>query len=101
MNNNQNQNGNQSQKKIYLANIQEKTRKTGEVFFTGTLCLDEVESVPAEHIITGKNGKRYVKFIINPYKEGANQYGNTHNMALDTYKPQNNNNQNRSDNFRD
>ena len=106
---NQNQNGSQNhgqgQKKMYLANIQEKSRKTGEIFFTGSLCLDDVESVPKEHIFTGKNGKRYVKFIINPYKDGANQYGNTHNMAVDTFKPDQNksnyNNSNSNNNFRD
>jgi hypothetical protein len=27
-----------------------------------------------------------LKIIISPYKNGANEYGNTHSVAVDTYK---------------
>ena len=72
--------------KIYLGNLQEKSRATGDKFLTGSVCLNEIENVPDEHIQRGKNGKRYLKIIISPYRNGANEYGNTHSVAVDTYK---------------
>ncbi len=74
--------------KMYLGNLQEKTWPNGEKFLTGTICLDDVEKVPAEHIQEWKNGKRYLRIIVNPYKSGANQYGNTHSVSVDTFKKQ-------------
>jgi hypothetical protein len=73
--------------KIYLGNLQEKSRISGDKFLTGSVCLDDIENVPNEHIQKGKNSKRYLKIIISPYKNGANEYGNTHSVAVDTYKP--------------
>lgn len=37
-------------------------------------------------------GRKYVDAIINPNKNGADQYGYTHYMKLNTYKPNNNSN---------
>jgi hypothetical protein len=73
--------------KIYLGNLQEKSRVSGDKFLTGSVCLDDIENVPNEHIQKGNNGKRYLKIIISPYKNGANEYGNTHSVAVDTFKP--------------
>lgn len=75
------------QPKIYLGNGREKTRKSGDKFLTASICLDDVENVPDEHIEKGNNGKRYLRIVINPYKDGPNQYGNTHSVAVDTFKP--------------
>jgi hypothetical protein len=76
----------------YLGNLTEKTRKSGDKFLVGSICLDDIEAIPAEHINTGKNksgkAKRYVKIIVNPYRDGKNQYGNTHSVKVDTYRPQ-------------
>ena len=73
----------------YLGNLTEKTRKSGDKFLVGSICLEDVAAIPEEHITHGKNnGKRYVKIIVNPYRDGKNQYGNTHSVKVDTYRPQ-------------
>lgn len=74
--------------KIYLGNLQEKVRKSNDRFLVGTICLDDIDNIPEEHIFKFRNGKRFAKIIVNPFKDGANQYGNTHSIAIDTYKPQ-------------
>ena len=75
----------------YLGNLQEKKRQSGDKYLIGTLCVDDIENVSVEHIQTARNGKRYIRVIVNPYKNGANEYGNTHSIAVDTYKPKDNN----------
>lgn len=80
---------NKTTPKIYLGNLQEKVRKSNDRFLVGMICLDDIENLPKEHIHKYKSGKRFVKVIINPYRDGANQYGNTHSMAVDTFKPTN------------
>ncbi len=77
----------QTPAKIYLGNLQEKVRKSNDRFLVGMICLDDIETLPEEHKIKFKSGKRFVKIIINPYRDGANQYGNTHSIAVDTFKP--------------
>jgi hypothetical protein len=74
--------------KIYLGNGQERIRpNTKEAFHTGTMCFDDILKIPDEHLRMAKNGKRYFKWILNPYLEGPNEYGNTHSIAVDTFKP--------------
>ena len=86
MNNNYQNNG--SEQKIYLGNAKQKQRKQGDYFITGTICIDDLEaSTTQNHIFTGKNGKRYLKIVINPFRDGANQYGNTHSISVDTFRP--------------
>jgi hypothetical protein len=74
-----------------MGNLTEKQRKSGDKFLVGSICLDDIEAIPAEHISLGKNKdgkqKRYVKIIVNPYRDGKNQYGNTHSVKVDTYRP--------------
>ena len=72
--------------KIYLGNGKEKKRQNGDSFITASICIDDIEKLSEEHISKAENGKRYVKICINPYREGANQYGNTHSISVDTYK---------------
>jgi hypothetical protein len=73
--------------KIYLGNLQEKSRQSGDKFLVGSICLDDIEKVSSEQIQRGKNGKRYLKVVISAYRNGANAYGNTHSVSLDTFKP--------------
>jgi hypothetical protein len=74
--------------KIFLGNGQEKIRrKDGKIFNVGTMCYDDILKIPAEHLRMAKNGKRYFKWILNPYIDGPNEYGNTHSLAVDTFKP--------------
>ena len=72
--------------KIYLGNGMERKRSGGDPFFTGTFCVDDIDKIPDEHIQVGKNGKRYIKWILSPYRQGANEYGHTHSFAVDTFK---------------
>jgi len=51
-------------------------------FMTGSICLDDI---PAQHIQTAKNNKRYVKIKINKRKD-PDKYGNTHFITINTYK---------------
>lgn len=77
----------QREPKIYLGNGKEKIRQNGDKFLICSICLDDLEKVPQKHIEMGKNGKKYLHFVAMPYKDGANQYGNTHSLSVDTFKP--------------
>lgn len=48
-----------------------------------SICLDDI---PIEYITTSKNGKRYVKVNVNEKRE-ADDWGNTHSVEVDTWKP--------------
>lgn len=74
--------------KIYLGNCREKSRRNGDKFLTGLIALDDIDAEAlSDYIFVGNNGKRYLRIVINPYQEGANQYGNTHSISVDTFKP--------------
>jgi|TARA_R100000458_G_C8186377_1_gene181604 hypothetical protein len=47
------------------------------------ICLSDI---PKEEIQTGKNGKKYVRINVSKRKQEDN-YGNTHSVSLDTWKP--------------
>lgn len=84
---NRNQGG-QSEQRIYVGNAKEIKRKDGSSFISATICMDDVDTKEAQsHVFTGKNGKRYLKVVVNPFRDGANQFGNTHSIAVDTFKP--------------
>ena len=48
-----------------------------------SLCLSDL---PQEHMFE-YNGKKYVKLIVQKKRE-ADQYGKTHYVAIDTFKPE-------------
>jgi CelD/BcsL family acetyltransferase involved in cellulose biosynthesis len=48
-----------------------------------SLCLTDL---PQEHMFE-YNGKKYVKLIVQKKRE-ADQYGKTHYVAIDTWKPE-------------
>lgn len=48
-----------------------------------SLCLTDI---PQEHIFE-YNGKKYIKLNVGAKKDGADQYGKTHHVSIDTYKP--------------
>jgi hypothetical protein len=75
-------------KNHYLGNFTEKKRQSGDAFHVGSICINDIESIPEEHIQHSKtNGKRYVKVILSAYRDGKNEYGNTHSLRVDTFKP--------------
>ena len=51
---------------------------------TGSICLSDI---PQEYIFTSeKTGKKYLKIQIKEKTNGADQYGNSHYVEVDTYK---------------
>ena len=64
--------------KIYFGNLREKQRLSGDKFLVGSFCKEDIDNIPLEHFHKGKNGKHYFDVIINPFKNGVNEYGNTH-----------------------
>jgi hypothetical protein len=49
-----------------------------------SICLDKISP---EYISTGKDGKKYISVNVNPNKNGVDQYGKTHNVTVNTWKP--------------
>jgi hypothetical protein len=49
-----------------------------------SLCLSDL---PQEHMFE-YNGKKYIKLNVSAKKDGADEYGKTHYVAVDTFKPE-------------
>jgi len=47
--------------------------------------LDDIQK---SDIRTSKNGRKYVNLTIGERKNGADDYGNTHSVWIDTYQPE-------------
>ena len=69
-------------KTIYCGSGKTKTGKFGE-FFSVSICLSDL---PAEHITTASNGKKYINLNINK-KQQPDQYGKDLSVQVDTWKP--------------
>ncbi len=80
---------NGSYEKLYLGNLREKFRGSGDAFLTGYICMDDLENIPSEFIKKRKDGKRYLKIVINPFIGGPNEHKNTHSCAVDTFSYKN------------
>ena len=48
-----------------------------------SVCLSDLK----EHITEGSNGKKYIRLKLNRKRE-PDQYGNTHSLEVDTWKPE-------------
>jgi hypothetical protein len=83
---------------IYFGNFQEKSHKSGDKFLPGvinlTKLLDELgyEVVKKkknlkDFIHVSKRGDEFLKVVVNPFIDGANEYGNTHNIKIDKIRP--------------
>jgi len=68
--------------KIYCGSGKTKSGQYGE-FFSVSICLSDL---PAEHITTAKNGKKYINLNINK-KQAPDQYGKDLSVQVDTWKP--------------
>ncbi len=72
-----------SEERIYVGSGVEK--------FEGNLvnvsvCLTDIKSNAEEHIFE-YNGKKYIKLKVQKKKDGADDYGKTHFVEVDTFKP--------------
>ena len=48
------------------------------------ICLSDV---PQDAVKTGKNGKKYLNLTVGERKNGEDQFGNTHSIWVNDYKP--------------
>ena len=60
-------------------------KKINDNFININLCLSDL---PKEFITQASNGKKYIKLSLATRKE-TDQYGNTHSLKIDTWKPEN------------
>jgi len=69
-------------KKIYCGN----GKAYGQYGAVGiNICLDDI---PGSYIQKAKNGKRYLRLNVSPNRE-PDKYGNTHNLTVNTWQPNN------------
>jgi len=70
-----------AEEKIYVGN--------GVSKFEGNLisCSVCLTDLPQEHMFE-YNGKKYIKLNVQAKRDGADEYGKTHYVAVDTYKPE-------------
>ena len=71
-----------SEEKIYLGN---GTEKFNGDLVSFALNLGELKKA-AEHVFEYK-GTKYIKLAVHKKKSGADQYGKTHYVVVDTFKP--------------
>jgi len=50
-----------------------------------SVCLDDI---PQEYITRSRNGKQYINLDVCERKGGADQYGKTHSVEVNTWKPE-------------
>ena len=68
------------EEKIYVGSGTEKFEGN---LVSVSVCLSDL---PAEHMQTAKNGKKYINLNVQKKKE-TDQFGKTHYVAIDTWKP--------------
>ena len=68
---------------IFCGNGKEVTFNDGGSIINMTLHLDKI----GEHVYTYE-GKKYVNLTIGANKDGANEYGKTHYVKINTFKPE-------------
>ena len=78
----------EQQKKIFVGN----GKKQNETWLKSSLCLSDI---PQEHVFE-YNGKKYLKVNIN-VKDTPDQYGKDVSISVDTYKPEQKDEQPKSD----
>lgn len=52
-----------------------------------SICLTDISSEAGEHIYE-YNGKKYINIKVQKRKDGADQYGKTHFIEVNTWKPE-------------
>ena len=67
--------------KIYVGS---GTSKFDGNMISCSICLSDL---PQEHMFE-YNGKKYIKVNVSAKRDGADEYGKTHYVAIDTFKPE-------------
>lgn len=70
-----------AEEKIYVGN---GTSKFDGNMISCSVCLTDL---PQEHMFE-YNGKKYIKLNVSAKRDGEDEYGKTHYLAVDTYKPE-------------
>tara|TARA_R100001198_G_C5074833_1_gene119223 strand:- start:47 stop:310 length:264 start_codon:yes stop_codon:yes gene_type:complete len=70
-----------SEEKIYVGS---GTSKFDGNMISCSICLSDL---PQEHMFE-YNGKKYIKVNVSAKRDGADEYGKTHYVAIDTFKPE-------------
>lgn len=68
--------------KIFCGSGKTRSGQYGD-FQSVSICLTDL---PAEHITTAQNGKKYINLTINKKRE-VDQYGKDLSVTVDTWKP--------------
>ena len=69
-----------AEEKIYVGN---GVSKFDGQMVSMSVCLSDL---PKEHMFE-YNGKRYIKLNVSAKRDGADDYGKTHHVTVDTFKP--------------
>lgn len=72
--------------KIYCGNGKIKNFPNGGSIINITVDLDTLNREFAEYGFTTDQGKKKIKLIVGERRE-ADQYGNSHHVTIDTWKP--------------
>lgn len=80
--------------KIYCGSGKKKEFNNGGSITSVMLNLDVLNQQFEEYGFTTDQGKKMIKVNVSTLKNGVDQYGKTHSVEIDTWKPepQNNNN---------
>jgi len=70
-----------AEEKIYVGN---GVSKFDGQMVSMSVCLSDL---PKEHMFE-YNGKRYIKLNVSAKRDGADEYGKTHYVTVDTFKPE-------------
>ena len=74
-----------AEEKIYVGN---GVSKFDGQMVSMSVCLSDL---PKEHMFE-YNGKRYIKLNVSAKRDGADDYGKTHYVKINTFKPEPQNN---------
>ena len=72
--------------KIYIGNGKEKTFDNGGSVINCMITMDGLSQIFKDHGFTTQNGVKKLKLIIGKRRE-IDQYGNSHYVQIDTWKP--------------
>lgn len=68
--------------------FKQKQTSLGETIYTGSVNIKSIDKLPEDMKQKNKAGETsYVKAVLRPFPEGADEYGNTHYLRIDTFVP--------------
>ena len=75
-------------RKIFIGTGKKKEFSNGGSIINASICIDDLlQHVNEFQTVSNGNGKKYLRLNIGSRKE-ADNYGNTHYIQIDTWKPE-------------